>query len=868
MTGTPQKMLLVPGTRLGSYQILAPLGAGGMGEVYRARDTRLDRDVALKLLPEYFALDPDRLMRFEREAKTLASLNHPHIAQLYGVEESAGVRALVMELVEGEDLAQRITRGAVPVDEALSIAKQIAEALEAAHEAGIVHRDLKPANIKVRSDGTVKVLDFGLAKGSAAAAPGSAPDAAFSPTFTSPALTQLGVILGTAAYMAPEQAKGQPVDKRADIWAFGLVLYEMLTGMRPFTGEDASEVLAAILRQPVDWTPLPAGTPPALRQLLRRCLQRKPKDRLHDIADARIAIDDLLANVDEPISRSLATRSRGYTLAALVGALALAAGIAAARFIPLLRGTTSSGVTFERLTFRPGHFTNARFAPDGQTMFLAATWDRYDGSLFQIRPKAGELGLGIPGADLLSVSAAGELAVLLPKVQTGNAYMLAGTLGVVSASGGTPRELVDNVLGADWAPDGKSLAVLRFSEGKWRIEYPIGTQIYESLSRLAWIRVSPRDAGVAFFRDDGDGWSVVVAQRSGAVQVLSSGWSDWWNLAWSREGEEIWFGASREGGGASLYAVNRAAHVRPLLSGPGTLEVHDIAPDGAVAMALVQSRQFVVGSDTAGRARDVSWLEASIADDLSKDGTQLLMEGISEREQGGSGVYLRAMDGAPPIRLGSGTPQELSRDGRRALVIRDRSVISLPTGAGAEQVRKTEFVRVIGARWMPNGTDVLIEGQQADGRSVLVVGGFDERPLRSIGRPFVARLYERRNQLLSPLSPDGRYVAIAVDPGKILVVPLDGTEGKTLPGDSPNLLPVQWTADGRGLLVYDPGQLPAKIIEVNLTTGTRVLVCELSPPIATGTRGLSRLVMTPDGKAFAATWSQQDSSLYLVRGLK
>ncbi len=249
------------------------LGAGGMGEVYRARDTRLNRDVAIKVLPDLFATDPERLARFEREAQVLASLNHPHIAQIYGVEESRGVRALIMELVEGETLADLFTRGPVPTDQALPIARQIADALEAAHDAGIIHRDLKPANIKVRPDGTVKVLDFGLAKALDSGA--SAPAAAVqnSPTMTSPMMTGRGIILGTAAYMAPEQARGRPVDKRADIWAFGVVLYEMLTGERAFKGEDPSDVLAAVLRQDIDWTPLPAcdaiADSPAARALPR-----------------------------------------------------------------------------------------------------------------------------------------------------------------------------------------------------------------------------------------------------------------------------------------------------------------------------------------------------------------------------------------------------------------------------------------------------------------------------------------------------------------------------------------------------------------------------------------------------------------------
>src|SRR4051812_36577670 len=268
-----------------------------MGQVFRARDTKLNRDVALKVLPDSFASDPDRLARFTREAQTLALLNHPHIAAIYGLEESDGVSALVMELVEGEDLSQRIARGAVPIDEALPIAKQIADALEAAHEQGIVHRDLKPANIKVRADGTVKILDFGLAKALDQTSSSSA-NAMNSPTITSPAMmTGVGIVLGTAAYMAPEQARGKVVDRRADIWSFGVVVFEMLTGGRPFGGDDVSHTLALVMTKEPDWAAFSSSTPPALRRLVRRCLDKDPKRRLQAIGDARVIIEDLISGV-------------------------------------------------------------------------------------------------------------------------------------------------------------------------------------------------------------------------------------------------------------------------------------------------------------------------------------------------------------------------------------------------------------------------------------------------------------------------------------------------------------------------------------------------------------------------------------------
>lgn len=384
-------MPLTPGSRLGTYEVLVKLGEGGMGEVYRARDTRLGRDVALKILPEPFATDPDRLMRFEREARTLASLNHPHIANIYGLEETAavgvgraGALALVMELVEGEDLNVRIARGAIPLDEALPIARQIAEALEAAHEIGIIHRDLKPANIKLRRDGTVKVLDFGLAKALGAfdvdrnTSAGNGPSAQGGmPTVTSPAMTLRGLILGTAAYMSPEQAKGKPVDKRADIWAFGAVLYEMLTGRRAFEGEDVSDTLASVLRADPDYSALSADVPGALRSIIRRCLTRDVRQRARDIGDIRIQLDELRdgsGTVEPPNAAAASTTQAAsrWPLAVAAIALVATAGLVAwSRPKPitavLFRGTVDLEIPGQVWTrMGPG----AIISPDGTTVVV------------------------------------------------------------------------------------------------------------------------------------------------------------------------------------------------------------------------------------------------------------------------------------------------------------------------------------------------------------------------------------------------------------------------------------------------------------------------------------------------------------------
>ena len=361
----PRAMALSPGTRLGPYEVTAQIGVGGMGEVYRARDGRLQRDVAIKVLPEAFAQDSDRLARFEREARTLASLNHQNIAAIYGLEDTGGVKALVMELVEGPTLADRILRGPMPIADALPIARQIGEALEVAHEQGIIHRDLKPANIKVRDDGTVKVLDFGLAKAMEPIQDVSPSSSTSSPTLTSPVLTRVGVILGTAAYMSPEQARGYAVDKRTDIWAFGCVLYEMLTGRRPFAGETVSDLIAAILDREPDWTALPDGVPSSVVTLLKRCLDRNAKRRLRDIGDARIEIDDAIT---KPIGRGTpANGSARITwrrwiapaVVAVAGLVALVVGLWPRAPLEGVMGQPAGQRAVQALHGLPGH-RNAR----------------------------------------------------------------------------------------------------------------------------------------------------------------------------------------------------------------------------------------------------------------------------------------------------------------------------------------------------------------------------------------------------------------------------------------------------------------------------------------------------------------------------
>jgi serine/threonine-protein kinase len=459
-------MALAAGSRIGLYEIVAPLGAGGMGEVYRARDTRLNRDVAVKILPEALAGDPDRLARFEREAQALAALNHPNIAGVYAVEGLA----IVMELVSGEDLSARIGRGPIPLAEALPLARQIADAIDAAHEAGIIHRDLKPANIKVKDDGTVKVLDFGLAK--ALEPPGEpSAEAMNSPTLTNRG-TRMGVILGTAAYMAPEQARGKVVDKRADIWAFGVVLYEMLTGVRPFAGDNVTDLLAAVVRAEPDWNALPARTPPLVRRLLQRCLAKEPKRRLHDIADARLDLDDAGAESIPPVGPGSSSRWIGPVFGFVLGV-----AITATAFWLTTRAESPAApvpITTSLIQVTPadeiggdhGLPTRLRFAlsPNGRTLVFSAVLDEhrtlYMRNLDELQAKPIT---GTEDGDLPFFSPDGEWI----------AYWAKGQLWKVRSAGGPSISVcaLDAVpFGATWAADDQIVfAPSKRSEGLWQV---------------------------------------------------------------------------------------------------------------------------------------------------------------------------------------------------------------------------------------------------------------------------------------------------------------------------------------------------------------------------------------------------------------
>jgi hypothetical protein len=847
-------MTLESGRLLGLFEVIGPLGAGGMGEVYRARDTRLGRDVAIKVLPEAFAANAERVARFEREARLLAALNHAGIAAIHGLEQSEGVRFLVLELVEGRTLADRLDRDALPQGEALEIARQIAEALEAAHEKGIVHRDLKPSNIKLTLGGKVKLLDFGLAK----ALESAEPDADSHVATETGAPTREGAILGTAPYMSPEQARGQAVDKRTDVWAFGCVLYEMLTGRRAFAGATTSDTIASVLTAEPDWTALPGGTGTAIRTLLRRCLTRDLTHRLHDIGDARIEIEEALAAPrEEPIPPRRGMLGRWPIAAALL----VVAGAIALR----LPSNAPATPSYTQLTSRRGTILSARFAPDGQTIVYTAAWDGGSSQLYSMRIGSHESRpLGIEGG-LHSISRNGEMAVRLGGSFGANP---AGTLARVSLSGGAPRELLSDVSIAEWDREGRDLAVVRLANGRQRLEYPIGKVLYEPTGSVQSIRFLP-SGSLAVFENlpvEARPFAISLIDTQGHRRVLSQGWQQWWALGgWCERTQEIWFAAARAEEDFSLHAVDLSGRTRLVARVLGDFFVQDVDAEGRALVSRglqrIAAMALVPGES---RERDLSALDYSIVADLSADGRSLLLEEFSG-EAGRGAVYLKRTDGSPAVRLGDGEPTSLSPDGRWALATPAKGeldhLLLLPTGPGEpRELRHPALSTFFDAQWLPDGKRAVITAGKEPKRARLYVWELDDKP------PVPLSAQEGWGGVT--VSPDGRWVAALGTASGLVVLPVGGGEARSVPGRQDGDAPRRWTPDGRWLFVQRSNTLPARVDRIDVQTGERRLWKEIMPADPTGVMGILAVIPTPDGRAYAYSYHSLLQTLYLAEGLR
>jgi Tol biopolymer transport system component len=860
-------MTLSAGTRLGSYEILAPLGAGGMGEVYRAKDISLGRDVAIKVLPPAVSADPDRLRRFEQEARSAGLLNHPNILSIYGFGEHEGAPYVVSELLEGSTLRDHIAGSALSSRRAVDYALQIANGLAAAHEKGIVHRDLKPENLFVTDDGRVKILDFGLAKLTQPERVPSAQTAA--PTMT--AGTEPGIVLGTVGYMSPEQIRGLAADQRSDIFSFGAILYEMLSGRRAFRGDSAIETLSAILKEdPPELSETNRNLPPALERLVRHCLEKSPQLRIQSARDLAYDLEALsgvsgtvVAPRIQPGRRTQAL-AVGLTAAAVLALLALAF-VAGRRTADATAGKSAAdSVRYRRLTFRRGNVLFARFAPDGQTIVYSAAWDDKPAELFLARIDGRESRpLGITNAALLAISRTGELAIALKETNLFGTFG-AGTLARVPMTGGSPRELVEDVWAADWKPDGMDLAVLKRVDAGWRVEYPVGKTLYETADDIQSLRFSPKGDRIAFV--EGSGSLTVVDVVGGKKTSLLKEWVFIDTLAWHPSRDEIWFDGVDPSFRIAIYGVDGSGKVRMLEHGPDLVVVHDVNRTGDVLTERETTRNGILfRREGEPQERDLSWLESSWVAWVSNDGQALL---FSEGQEGGGekgSVYVRRTDGSPAVRLGDGVAQSLSPDGKWALALEhspSRRLVLLPTGVGQLRPLDTGKLNLIPAgAFLPDGRRILFAANEpGHGPRVYVmdVGGGAPRAFTEEGITEGA-----------VVSPDGRSVALCGPDRVAKIYPVDGSAAQRISGVEPNDVPIQWSADGKSLYVTRRGELPARVDRLDLATGKKNLWKELMPVDRSGLIRIQEVFVTPDGKSYAYTASRVlASDLYLVSGLK
>jgi serine/threonine protein kinase len=838
-----------------------------MGEVYRARDARLGRDVAVKVLPASVSGDPDRLKRFEQEARAAGVLNHPNVTAVLdvGTNPSDGAPYVVHELLEGETLRAELASGRLSPRKAVDYAVQIARGLAAAHDKGIVHRDLKPDNVFVTTDGRVKILDFGLAK---LTEPEAMANATNVPTATEP-----GVVMGTLGYISPEQVKAKPADARSDIFAFGAILYEMLAGQRAFRGDSAAETMAAILREdPPDLAVTNRNISPGLDRIVRHCLEKNPERRFQSASDVAFDLETLSGLSTPRIDGSAAPVrvGRRVTLGAAGAALVLA-GLLMGWL--LWRAPKASVPEFHRLTYRRGFVWSARFSPDGHTVIYSANWDGAEkAQLFSTRVEnPGSILLDLPGKWIESISRSGEILILEDVLSSvGHAHR--GVLRSAPLAGGAARDLSEDVVDASWAPDGASMALVRAPGWRHRLEFPAGKVLYETAGWVSHPRVSPKGDAVAFldhpqFGDDSG--TVALIDRNGRKTTLSEEWSTAQGLAWTPGGEEIWFTAAAGGGGRALHAVTRSGRKRIVTRSPGVLTLQDISADGRVLLNHSSERIGMVGLGADGRDRILTWLDWSRGPLLSDDGATVAF--TEEAEGGGAGysVYMRKTDGSPAVRLGEGEGLALSPDGKWVLAALMRlnpiPLILLPTGAGEPRRLPGDAIHhdSVPAAFTPDGRRIVFVGHEAGhGRRTWVqdLDGGKARPLTPEG------------VVGSVLSPDGRLLTAVDADQKVGLYRVDGgpSEPVRVEGFDPNDVILRWSSDGKSLYAGSGKRqsLTARVYRIEIATGRREAWKEFSLPDSTGIRGISCSAITPDGKAFIFSYGQQFSDLYLVDGFR
>ena len=860
-------MPLSPGTKLGPYEIQSPLGAGGMGEVFRALDTRLGRSVAIKILPTTFVSDPDRVHRFEQEARALAALNHPNVVAVYDFGSQDGTPFIVSELLEGRTFRELLGGRGISTQSALEYAAQIARGLAAAHGKGIIHRDLKPENLFLTKDGQVKIIDFGLAK-SAVTAAATAANNTVEITQTVP-----GLILGTVGYAAPEQLRAEAVDYRCDIFSFGAVLYEMLSGQRAFQGKTSADVFSAILKdEPPELSDPKLNISPALDRVVHRCLNKQPDCRFQSASDVAFALEAVnVAGV-----ALLPARPRRRYLAGLGGAAVLM-GLAAAAWVATHSRSSAALPDFRQLTFRRGSMQAARFQPDGVGVVYSAEWE---GEPPQVQSgRVGDIefrSLGLPEGTIAAVSSQGGIAMLLG-CEPFFVSDCGGKLAEVPAGGGAPRALLEHVHYADWSPNGNSLAVvIQEPNGHNRLEYPIGHILFETSGWLSTPRVSPDSKLVAFAYHDvanDDRGTLSVVDRDGHIRALTEELASVEGVAWSPSGEEVWVGASTNiqssAWSDTVYAVNLKGKMRPVVRLPGILRLHDISKDGRILLSMEAWRTQLIGFFPGDKAEHpYSWLDWSVSmgSSLSRDGRQLLFT-----EAGGAATdefvpYVRPTDGSPAVRLGKGAAIALSPDANWAAVndLTSNTLSLIPTGAGqSRQLQRGHISQYDFPGWWSADGKVLSFAAQEQGRGTRV---YSQDLPGGAPRPRTPEL-----QFLGMLRP---HFAVTPDASRVAATPagtwkihIYDAAGKDLGeahGTTHDDVAAAFLEDRRLIVGPRQGRLPLQFYLVNTDTGKRELWKQFAPLDRAGLRADWNLSVTPDLKYYTYSLTQASSELFIM----
>ena len=862
-------MAVTAGTRLGSYDVVGPIGAGGMGEVYRAHDSRLGRDVALKVLPADLATDSERRRRFEQEARAASGLNHPNVVHVYDIGGTDGAIYIAMELVEGRTLRELIQSGPLPVKKLLDIAIQIADGLARAHEASIVHRDLKPENVMISKDGHIRILDFGLAK----LVEPKSDEQQHSDVITSPQMTRAGLVVGTIGYMSPEQAAGRPVDFRSDQFSFGVMLYELASGARPFQRETGAETMTAILREmPPPLSKAAPSLPLPLRWIIEeRCLAKDPEDRYastRDLLRELRGVRDHLSDMSGTVAAVKAPRSVAW----LVPIAALAAGLAVGAIVHrrLAAGTPDSPPVLKRVSFRRGTVASARFAPDGQTIVYGAAFTSGPIQVYSTRIDSHESRiLDLPQGGLFAIASTGEMALAIGQ-RTLVSWERTGTLARAQLAGGAPREVLERVEEADWSPDGRQLAVVRDVNGVRRLEYPVEKVIYSTAGYISHVRVSPSGDRVAFLdhpvRGDNAGL-VAVVDQSGRKQTLGSEFLASEGLAWSPSGQEIWFAAARSGSGTKndLWAVGMDGKERLIWREAGPVSLRDVSRDGRVILGRQNQGREIFGVAPGESAeRELTWLDWSYPIDLSSDGRTLLFEEEGEGAGNTYAIYVRGTDGSAAIRLGEGRALSLAPDGKAVLGLNGGSLVVLPIGAGTSRTLSLGSLICQNASFLPDGKQVLVTANAPDKPSRLYLMSADggaPRPISDEGVALPLGNSSRR------VSPDGQWVAAEGPDRRASLYPTAGGSPRAIPTITPDDVIIRWTSDGRALYVYKQ-DVQARVEVLDLATGRRTPWRQLAPADPAGVGSLSSILIAPDGKSYVYSYSRLTEDLYLAEGLK